>query len=144
MFLSLATLAKYGFNKRRLTESDFYEICERRGIAVQELDVGASFYIYVLGMETIVIDKKLKAIAREFAMFHELSHALLGIRTNGPQALFIGMCDTREEDEADAFAAIALIPLTRIEDRSFMDECCCGVAQKVYEKRLYLYQTYGV
>jgi Zn-dependent peptidase ImmA (M78 family) len=92
----------------------------------------------------IVIDKKLHGVAREFAMFHELSHALLSSKINGPQALFMGMCDTREEDEADAFAAIALIPLHHVADRSFLDDCCCGTAERIYEKRLYLYQTYGV
>ena len=144
MFLSLATLAKYDFNKRRLTEQDFFEICGKRKISVQELDVATSFYIYVLGQELIVIDRKLRGVVREFAMFHELSHALLSARLNGPQALFMGMLDSREEDEADAFAAIALIPFDKIEDTSFVDDCCCGVARKIYEKRLHLYRTYGV
>ena len=144
MFLSLATLAKYDFNKRRLTEQDFFEICNQRKIVVEELDIPTSFYIYLLGKELIAIDRKLRGVVREFALFHELSHALLSAKTNGPKALFMGMCDSREEDEADAFATIALIPLNKIEDTSFVDDCCCGVARKIYEKRLHLYRTYGV
>jgi hypothetical protein len=146
MFLSLATLAKYDFNKRRLTETDFYAICEQRSISVLELDVLTSFYIYhpKLDRKTIVLDCKLRGVAREFAMFHELSHALLSSRLNDPQALFMGMCDTKEEYEADAFASIALIPRARLLDTSFVDDCCCGTADEIYEKRLHIYETYGV
>lgn len=142
MFLSLATLSKYDFNKRRLTEADFYEICSTRKIEVQELDVVTSFYISILERETIVIDKKLTGVKREFALFHELSHALLSARQNRPQALFMGMCDTKEEHEADAFACIALIPQNKLSDASFLDSCCCGFAEVIYRKRLILYSTY--
>jgi Zn-dependent peptidase ImmA (M78 family) len=144
MILSLAALTKYGFNERRLTEADFYEICHSRNIEVQELDVLASFYISILERETIVIDNKLTGVKREFALFHELSHAFLSAQINGPRVLFMGLCDSKEEHEADAFACIALIPQPNIEDTSFMDGCLSGFARKVFEKRIHLYQTYGL
>ena len=142
MLLSFVTLAKYGFNQRRLTEVDFYSICESRGITVLEKDVATSFYFFLLGREVIVIDSKLTGVKREFAMWHEASHALLGSTNNGPRALFHGMVDSPEEDEADAFASIALIPKENIEDASFAENCCCGFAAKVYELRCRLFQTY--
>lgn len=142
MFLSLATLSKYDFNKRRLTEADFFEICATRKIEVKELDVVTSFYISLLGHEVIVIDKKLTGVQRDFALFHELSHALLGAGSLHPQALFMGMCDTKEEHEADAFACIALIPQSHLSDTSFLENCCCGFAEIIYRKRRILYSQY--
>ena len=144
MFLSIAILSRYQFNQRRLTETDFYAICEKRGVIVRELDVETSFYLSLLGKEVIVIDRKLTGVKREFAMFHELSHCLLSVPSNQPQALFMGMCDSKEEDNADAFACIALIPIDRIWDASFKDDCCCGFATTIYEKRLKLYQMYNL
>lgn len=144
MLLSLATLTKYRFNEKRLTEDDFYQLCHERGITVKELDVAQSFYFYVLGQEFIVIDKKLTGLAREFDMFHELCHAYLSSRIEQPKVAFHGLIDSKEEVEADAFACIALIPRSQIDDISFTEGCCCGIAMWIYNRRRMIYKLYGL
>jgi Zn-dependent peptidase ImmA (M78 family) len=144
MFLSLATLAEYDYNKRRLTEDDFFAICKKRGVQVLEEDVATSFYFSLLGKEFIVISKQLTGVKRQFALFHELSHCLLGVRSNQPRALFMGQCSNKEEDEADAFACIALIPKNHLYDVEFIKNCCCGYSSEVWSKRMLLFQAYGI
>lgn len=142
MLLSLALLSKHRFNRARLNENDFYQLCEERGITVLEEDVSTSFYFWVHGKEFIVIDKKLKGLEREFACWHELSHAYLSARiTQPPVAYFHGLVDSKEETQADAFACIALIPLPLIDDHSVLDECS-EVAKWIFERRRRIYELY--
>lgn len=146
MLLALNVLARYGFNQRQLTEQDFFDICNERGIKVQFLDVLTSFYLSILGREVIVIDKKLTGVKRLFTMYHELFHSIWGARTIDPmpRAAFMGLCNSREEHEADAFACIALIPIEKMGDESFKDDCCCGFASDIYDRRVHLYNTYKI
>lgn len=142
MLLSLALLSQYRFNRVRLTENDFYQLCHERDVTVLELDVSTSFYFWVLGKEFIVIDKKLTGLAREFAMWHELAHCYLSSQIERPAVHFQGLVHSKEETEADAFACIALIPLPLIDDYSFVQDCCCGMAKWIFEKRRKIYELY--
>lgn len=143
MLLTLCKLAQYGFNQRALTIDDFHAICEKEGIEVIYENVDTSFYMVFQGSRFIVISKKLNWLQQLYVAYHELSHALTNADAQ-VAASFFGLQDSPEEREANAFAAIALIPLANIEDTSIVDNCCCGLGKQIYEQRKLLYETYGV
>lgn len=143
MLLSLAKLSQFGFNQRPLSMDDFYKICEREEISVLHEDIDSSFYMVFAGKKFIVLAKKLNWLQESYIAFHELAHAMCDPDIQS-EACFFGVQDSPREREADAFAAIALIPRDKVDDTSFMDNCCCGIATKIYETRINLYERYGV
>lgn len=69
-----------GWNKRKMTSTDFEAICEREGITVQrfrlELDA-LGYYTKRNGQRIIAIDSRLKGNKRLQVEFHELGHYFL-------------------------------------------------------------------
>lgn len=106
-----------GWNESRLTESDFYRLCRRFHITVTEMPLATSgFYYRVKGQDFIALDSRLAGPRRLFVMFHELGHFLLHVPDTGATANFheVGR-RTRKEQEADDFAACAILPRTLID-----------------------------
>ncbi|MEJ7847489.1 MAG: ImmA/IrrE family metallo-endopeptidase [Pyrinomonadaceae bacterium] len=103
-----------------MTEDDFYRLCRRQKVVVQEMPLTVSgFYYCVLGKHYIAIDSKLKHHEKLFVMFHEFAHYLMHAPNTNETANFHGIGKkTRHEVEADAFAICALIPITWIETRT--------------------------
>ena len=138
---------KIGWNKRSLTEDDFYRLCRRFKITVQEMPLSVSgFYYCMKRRHFIAIDSKLTAQKKLFVMFHEFAHFLMHVPDTGVTANFHGIGKkTRKEIEADAFALCALIPQTWIETRSeqemIEDE---GVSLEMLRMRNEIFAKFGI
>lgn len=144
MILSLKKLSRYGFNRRILTEADFYRICEMLRITVLEMDVSRSFYMSVGGKSFIVLAEKLKGLKKTFVMFHELAHHFLHGARDRASAFYFNLLDDKNEFEADALALIALIPVSSLRSFDFLEEHPNRYARKLYKDRQRLYFLYGV
>ncbi len=144
MKFSLEKLSVYGFNKRFLTEHDFYRICESENITVLEMDVSTSFYMSVSGEAFIILKKKLKGLRRAFAMFHELSHHFLHGAKNATNAFYLGLLQNKAEFEADTLATIALVPRFALAPYDFLEEHPNRYARKLFRNRQKLEFLYGV
>jgi len=65
-----------GWNQRPLGEDDFYHLCKRFRIGVQEMPLSVGgFYYRVMGRDFIAVDSKLSGPKKLAVMFHELGHA---------------------------------------------------------------------
>ena len=138
---------KIGWNKRSLTEDDFYRLCRRFKITVQEMPLSVSgFYYCMKRRHFIAIDSKLTAQKKLFVMFHEFAHFLMHVPDTGVTVNFHGIGKkTRKKIEADAFALCALIPRTWIETRSeqemIEDE---GVSLEMLRMRNEIFAKFGI
>ncbi|MGI8655439.1 MAG: ImmA/IrrE family metallo-endopeptidase [Pyrinomonadaceae bacterium] len=135
-----------GWNKRPLTEADFYAICEAEGIVV--IENGSchmrwrGLYTVILDVPTIIINANIKGLERLWTMFHELGHHFL----HSPSTCFFSESTLHKtQSEANAFAAIALIPERHVKQRPLwelyeLDE----YAVKLFQIRIELYEIYKV
>ncbi len=102
------------WNKRPLNTQDFYRICRRERVRVHELPLRvAGFYMVIKGKPHIYLNNRLRGLAWLQAAFHELGHHLLHAPVPGSStaAYFYQLTpNTKEEKQAEAFAAVALIP----------------------------------
>jgi len=138
---------KIDWNTRPLTEIDFYRLCKRFKISVQEmpLTVGG-FYYRAMGRDFIAVDSRLDKVKKLAVLFHELGHFLFHTPESGATANFHGVGRrTRLEREADFFSLCAIIPRSWIEGRH-MDELICeeGLPVEMVEERLTIYRQYGI
>lgn len=109
-----------GWNERALGEGDFYRLCRRFKIGVQEMPLSVGgFYYRVMGRDFIAVDSKLAGPQKLAVLYHELGHFLFHTPESGATAHFHGVGRrTRKECEADIFALCALIPKQMAETRS--------------------------
>lgn len=138
---------KCGWNDRPLCEDDFYRLCIRNKVTVQEMPLRVSGFYYCLqGGHYIAIDSKLPHREKLFVMFHEFAHYLLHVPDTGITANFHGIgLKTRKEKEADMFALCALIP------RSWLDTSAIqsiseleGIPREMLAERLEIYEKYRI
>jgi Zn-dependent peptidase ImmA (M78 family) len=141
MKLLLDSLKPYGFNERRFTELDLYNLAEREKIQIIERGIKNSFYINPGGAPVIALGSSLKGLERTFALGHEIAHHLLH-SSGGPVAYFYKLSSTKEEAEADALSLIALIPIRELARPRILNES--EFAWYLYEQRKRLYYQYGV
>ena len=135
------------WNKRPLNENDFYRLCRKHKVSVEEMPLRVSgFYYSVLGKHCIAIDSKLPPLQKLFVMFHEFAHFLLHAPDSGATANFHGIGHkTRKESEADAFALCALIPKCSIENRSIAELVeVDGIPEALLIERIKLYEKRGI
>lgn len=137
-------MKKYGFNRRELTEKDFYEICEREGIIVLEMDVPTSFYFRAEGLSFIVIKKRQTGLRRLFSMFHELAHHFLHGGQTAESAFFFGLLETKAEIEADALATVALVPHSSLANFDFLENHPVRFAKQLFRNRQKLEFLYRI
>ncbi|MGB7069159.1 MAG: ImmA/IrrE family metallo-endopeptidase [Pyrinomonadaceae bacterium] len=139
-----AKISKLGieWNKKPLTEEDFYYLCARSGIVVKEMPlVTNGFYYRVLGGNYIAIDSRLEPRKKLFVMFHEFAHFLLHSPDSGVAAGFHGVGKSRNETEADAFALCALIPKPWISTKSAQELIEVeGFTDKMVQERLEVFE----
>ena len=109
-----------GWNERALTESDFYRLCRRFRVKVEETPLATGgFYYRVMGRDFIAVDSRLTPVEKLFVLLHELGHFLFHTPETGATANFHGVGRrTRKECEADVFALCAMIPRAWIETRN--------------------------
>ncbi|MGH9949446.1 MAG: ImmA/IrrE family metallo-endopeptidase [Pyrinomonadaceae bacterium] len=138
---------KIGWNERPLTETDFYKLCRRFKITVDEIPLRVSgFYYCVMGRHFIAIDSKLPPKKKLFVMFHEFAHFLMHAPNTNETASYHGLGrQTRKEREADMFALVALIPrdwlTSRTPDELIADE---GFSADELRQRFALFENFGV
>lgn len=107
-----------GWNRRALTEKDFYTLCEKFGVAVVENDTKRmrwkGIYTVIDGKPTIIVNAKLKGLERLWTLYHELGHYLL----HSPSTCFFDESTLRKtQSEANFFAAYALFPEKWVRQR---------------------------
>jgi len=138
---------RFSWNNKQLTEADFYRLCRRFRIDVQELPLQTNGFYYCLkGRHFIVIDSRLTGHKKLFVMFHELAHFLMHAPDSGVTANFHGIGKrTRKEIEADAFALCAMLPKSWIE-KLLPHEICEheGISQEMLAERLSIYKNFGI
>jgi len=135
------------WNEKPLTEGDFFRLCRRYRITVQEMPLRVGgFYYCMLGRHYIAVNSSLRSTPKLFVMFHEFAHYLIHAPDAGVTASFHGVGrKTRKEFEADAFATCALIPRQMIESRSvqeLVEED--GLPEELISARVELFRTLGI
>jgi Zn-dependent peptidase ImmA (M78 family) len=136
-----------GWNERPLSEADFYSLCRRFRITVEEIPLRVSgFYYCVMGRHFIAIDTKLPPSRKLFVMLHEFAHFLMHAPNTNETASYHGVGrPTRKEREADMFALVAMIPQTWLETRT-ADEIIAdeGISPGDLRQRFELFEKHGV
>jgi Zn-dependent peptidase ImmA (M78 family) len=138
---------KIDWNERPLTERDFYRLCRRHKVSVEEMPLRVGgFYYSLMGGHYIAIDSRLPPGKKLFVMFHEFAHFLLHTPDATATANFHGIGRrNRKENEADAFALCALIPQTDLSPDGIakltLDE---STDMEMLEKRLDLLRRHGI
>jgi len=136
-----------GWNERPLSEADFYKLCRRFRITVEEIPLRVSgFYYCVMGRHFIAIDSKLPERRKLLVMLHEFAHFLMHVPNSNETASYHGVGrPTRKEREADMFALVAMIPRTWLETRT-PDELIAeeGVLPEDLRQRFELFEKHGV
>ena len=145
-FLDKISKLHSGWNRKPLTQDDFYHLCKRHKVTVQEMPLRVSgFYYCLLGRHYIAIDSRLRQHKKLFVMFHEFAHYLMHSPDTGVTANFHGVGKkTRKEAEADAFALCAIIPKTWIENRSLHEIAEEeGIPEDILRERIAVYKLHG-
>ena len=146
-FLDKILRLRCQWNKKPLTQNDFYRLCKRHKITVQEMPLRVSgFYYCVLGRHYIAIDSRLPQHKKLFVMFHEFAHFLMHAPDTGVTANFHGVGKkTRKEAEADLFALCAIIPKTWIETRPIQEIAEEeGIPESIIIERSQIYESRGI
>jgi Zn-dependent peptidase ImmA (M78 family) len=149
MKILLDKFRPYGWNARAFTEEDVLHICRSEGIELAECQLTSSPGLYATtgGRCFIALDSRLRGIRRLHVLLHELAHHFLHVPTDEPAAHFFRLRpDTKQEFEAEAFAAVALLPeplLRRLlsEASDFEAE---GFTKDIVEFRLKVLDLYGI
>ena len=135
------------WNKKPLMQDDFYRLCRRHKVTVQEMPLRVSgFYYCLMGRHYIAIDSRLRQHKKLFVMFHEFAHYLMHSPDTGVTANFHGIGKkTRKEAEADAFALCAIIPKTWLESRSVAEIAEeDGIPEAMMKDRVQIYATLAI
>ena len=136
---------KIGWNERPLGEDDFYRLCKRYKVTVQEMPLRVGgFYYRVMGRDFIAVDSRLAGPQKLAVLFHELGHFLLHTPETGATANFHGVGrQTRKEQEAEVFALCSLIPQTLIHTRTIQELIDDGFPTDMIVERFAIFDRYG-
>lgn len=146
-FIEKIRRLNFNWNERSLTETDFYRLCKRHKVAVEEMPLSVSgFYYCLLGKHYIAINSRLRPEKKLFVMFHEFAHFLMHAPDDGVTANFHGVGrKTRKEIEADAFALCAVIPRSLIRPGQLEDLVEeNGFSHELVTQRLQLFRRLGI
>lgn len=150
MLLLAETIArlKIHWNKRPLTEADFYKLCRKHKVTVTEMPLRkvSGFYYCAMRRHFIAIDSRLSPQKKLFVMFHEFGHFLLHSASGSATANYhrVGT-RTRQEIEADSFALCALMPLAWVRSGRFSELAAeAGYDAQMIAERLAVFDLHGV
>ena len=146
-FLNKFSGLKCDWNKKPLTEEDFYRLCKRYKVTAEEMPLRVGgFYYCMLGRHYIAINSRLRHPKKLFVMFHEFAHYLIHAPDSGATANFHGVGKpTRKEFEADAFASCALIPRSMVEKLSVQELIEIeGLPDELVGKRIELFRVHSI
>ena len=138
---------RINWNKRPLTEADFYKLCRKHKVTVEEMPLKVSgFYFCMKGRHFIAIDSRLSPKKKLFVMFHEFAHYLLHAPSGSATANYHGVGKrTRSEIEADSFALCALMPLAWVESERFAELAAdAGYDEEMITNRLAVFERHGL
>ncbi|HMQ03294.1 MAG TPA: ImmA/IrrE family metallo-endopeptidase [Pyrinomonadaceae bacterium] len=134
-----------GWNERALDENDFFRLCSKHSITVIETAQQTSgFYFSVSGKHFISVSGALRGPRRLFVMFHEFAHFFLHAPYAAAHFKGVGT-KTRQEIEADLFAACAILPQRMIAENSaqaLVEEL--GFPEDLIADRITLFSSYGI
>lgn len=137
---------KVGWGRRALTEADFHRIRERHGVLFVEIDhedmEWKGLYTHEFGPPTILINARLRGLERLRVLFHELGHHIF----HAPATCFFSDDSlNKAEEEAKAFALVALIPRQMVRGMlswSLFEDDLLPV--ELLKQRLKLLELYGI
>jgi Zn-dependent peptidase ImmA (M78 family) len=140
---------RFGWNERAFTEEHALRICRRLKIKVIEYPLSGArgSYMKVGGRALITVDSRLRGVPRLYVLLHELAHHLLHVPPDVTVAYFFRLRPhTKQEFEAEAFAAVALLPEPLLRrmlkgDEDFEE---AGFTKDIVELRLKVLSLYGV
>lgn len=138
---------RMNWNKRPLTESDFYKLCRNHKVTVTEMPLTVSgFYYCAMGRHFIAIDSRLSPQKKLFVMFHEFAHYLLHAPSGTATANYHGVGKrTRIETEADSFALCALMPLDWVTSGRLAELAAdAGYDAEMIAERLAVFTAHGL
>lgn len=132
-----------GWNKRVFDESDFYRLCNSKGVRVfedAEMPLPGAYCVYDK-LPVIFIARRLRGTERLRVQFHELGHHWL----HYPLVQFFINLNNKIEFEANIVAACALIlfPLLRSRDVWRLEEEY-GYSKKLIAFRVILLQQLSI
>jgi Zn-dependent peptidase ImmA (M78 family) len=141
----LEKLSGNGLSHRPVVEEDFFRICEIEGIFFSEIDEPFSWWMCLDGMSCITVDRRLKGYKRLFTLFHELAHHFLHGGTYLTTLQPFGAHNGKTEYEADAFAVIAVYPLSAMLNGQLLEaEKSDPYLRKLRKERERIYFLYGI
>lgn len=147
-FLQKIEKLDFGWNKRSLTQEDFYDLCRRLKIKVEELPLLTVDGAYSCDKKKhfIAVNSRLPLMRQTFVMFHEFGHYLMHLPSTGPidrQCSAPTKRRSREEREADAFAYCAVLPLSLMSSRPD-EEIADLFGNTFFMERLAVYERYKI
>lgn len=145
-FLDKIARLRVGWNERPLDEVVFQQLCDRRRIKVTSMPLASvdGFYTCDKKRHYIAVNSKLGEFRRTFVGFHEFAHYLMhSPRTDATSNYCGSQTHSRDEDEADAFAYCALLPLEIMRSRPDA-EIAEMYGMVFFLERLRVYERYGI
>jgi Zn-dependent peptidase ImmA (M78 family) len=137
------------FNRRPLTDEDFFAVCEREDITVvfDRMPLLQGFVAKAGERNYIFLDLSLRGAQLAFVAFHELAHfALHEPRPKKTEVTFYSLCrPSKEDDEADAVALVALFPTSVLplleREPADADE---EFLNSLISRRMMIYRQFGI
>lgn len=147
-FLQKIEKLDFGWNQRSLTSDDFYGLCRRFKIKVEELPLLTVHGAYSCDKKKhyIAVNTRLPQMQQLFVMFHEFGHYLMHLPSTGPierQCTVPTKRRSRDEKEADAFAYCAVLPFELLRTRDSM-ELADAYGMTFFMERLAVYERYKI
>lgn len=144
-FLDKIEKLKIGWNHVELNEDLFLKLCERLNVRVKYMPLTVQgFYNCNRRKHYIAVNERLRGDRRAFVMFHEFGHYLMHSPRTDTVSNYCGSKEnSRDEQEADAFAYCALLPLSLLKTRDSM-ELADIYGSTFFMERLAVYERYGI
>ena len=136
-----------GLNDHIFTEPDVRRLCRRERIRIVEIPLRVpGFYMVCGGRRFLNLDNRLRGVRWLHVALHELGHHYWHVAPNATAASFYQVSPhTKEEQEAEAFALIAMIPERLLRTMLAWEiEEAHGYTRDMIEKRLKVLHVYGV
>lgn len=148
MNLLLSTMSRHfsGLNHRQFTMADVTAIAERERICLTFAEYPKNikgYYLVANKKQThIVINSSAAPCIRLFTALHELAHHFLHVSCYASPI----ECDRRNDLQANNFALIAMIPFWKLCEIQAvgLGETECAELQQLFERRLNVWEQYGI
>lgn len=137
----------FQLNKRIHGEADFYRLCRKEKIDVHEIPLRENihgYYSNYRGKSYIILNSRMDRDKWLEVAFHELGHHYLHAPV--PSTVFFDSqsLSSRQETEAQAFALLALIPFSLLEQFEENPSLLDDYAASLIEQRLKLFEVLGI